>query len=189
MLWILKRAHKVKWCMVLQVNSTFSSVAFLLTHTVTYMPSACCGWLTRYKTWSRGSGSSWRECLPLNLCGLLLPLPVKAPGQDDGACSGWSSGHCILWGWLQDCQRRSTLITFYPPPFLSTFLFWAALPFCCVHSLPPPVWLPWLFFQGFLSHYFTVSSRLPCCIWDTHRDTHLLSMSDRLSRVVKSYAA
>lgn len=152
--------------MILQVKSTVSSVAFLLSHIVTYMPSACCGWLTQYKTWSRRCGSSWRERLPLDICGLFLSPPVKAPGQDDGACSGWSSGHCILRCWLQDCQRCSTLITFYLAPFLFTFLFLAALPFCCVHSLPPPVWLPWLFFQGFLSHYFTLSSR-PCCIWDT----------------------
>lgn len=161
--------------MALQVNSAFSSAAFLLTHIVTHMPSACCGWLTRYKTWSRGCGSSWRVFAFESLWTFLVPSPVKAPGQDDGACSGWSSGHCILWCWLQDCQRRSTLITFYLAPFpLYFFLLGCSAFLLC--SLSPSPLIALAVLSGFFSSLLhTLISAAALYLRRTQRHSHTLA--------------
>lgn len=159
--------------MVLQVNSAFSSAAFLLRLIVTYMPSASCGWLTRYKTWSSGCGSNWRECLPLNLCGPFLSPPVKAPGQDDGACSGWSSGHCIFWCWLQDCERCSTLITFYLVPFLSTFFLPGCSAFLLCSLSPSPRLIALAVLSRFsFSLLHTIISAAALHLRHTHTHSH-----------------
>lgn len=70
-------------------------------------------------------------------------------------------------------DSRFTLPFLHLPSSLLLSFFYSALPFCCVcWRPPPPFWLPLLFFLGFPSHCFTLSSQLPLCVTHTHRLTH-----------------
>lgn len=135
--------------------------------------------------------------LPLSVCGFFL-LP---------SCQGSRTGcWCVLWlviyslhlltFWHQDHQRQCIHRTLYLPPLLSSLSPTHLCLFAVFSVFPPPPLFDRLCcsFKVFpLTASHSHLSRLYVSHTHRHKHTHtstlLLSLSDRLSRVVRSCAA